>query len=1824
MEDNRLHDLPLDFARSASWSLDRVGGDDVAKASLEKVVCAFATVLSKHTRSQVVVVGIKTNFGARADTTSLTVAVIESPPSIEKAKIAIENASRYARKPEDEDPSFHPICQSAVTTFSTSADEASAGNAPLDLELLLVEQRLSLVYRSDLLLKRSAERLYAQTLNLVLSKVDVDSRDDLKMLAEVNSTKTPWPETSCIHDLFLEQNSNATAMLYDLDRTQTTYRGLATACRSLAQELARRNVGPDECVVLLVEREPSLYVAIFGVLLAGGCYVPLEPDYPESRILGVYEDCGAEFAITQTRFRDKFLRHFPLVMCDNAPYPYADSAETLTPTSMRNSETKPEHLVYVFYTSGTTGKPKGVMVEHRGLVRRMAWFQRRYPLKENESMLVKTTYTFGISEFETFWPLSAGACLLVANAEGHRIPSYIADLSRYATAFCFVPSALAAVAQVAAEDYEPADFAVKYAISCGEPLSAATAASFFEAFDGHVLSNVYGPTEADMTYFEIRSLEQARALNRAPPIGVPMDNVVVYLLDESGKKTVPCGAPGHLHFGAPWPARGYLGLESDAWIDNPFLTSERDDNFSDRVPKCAKLYATGDLARWLPSGQLAFCGRVNAGQIKLRGYRIELDEVAAACATHPQVTRSTALLVDADGPRARLVAYVVTSSKKDEDDDVVVVLDDSGIAAEALELAKGILPSYAAPSTVVELNRLPTTARGKLDRSKLPVPAFFAANAEDFVETATPTERAIEKIWQSILGFDSSTPLSASADFVELGGNSLLAGRATSMIRHELKASISGTAMYSYSTIAELAAFIDSQGSNTAEEEHRVKALKAREEKEAVQGYYKGYSSTAFFAVLGQLTVAFFALFCSDVLSAPLNTVCLVYAYRSRGAFYAASVVTPALSIVVPSVLGTLAVVLNRLVAPHAKQVPLWSRRYLGWLAAKHATEIGARAVESLFGGTNIHALFFRLCGARVAEGVVLESGSEINDPTWLSFGVDARVGRHCHVCAHYVQDGQLCFSSTTLRQNSKMQPRSTLGAGATLPANKTLPALSSAGGGAPVSADDLFDVASSSKNANFRRLRRQDYGLQLVFGVPCILVCEGTATFASLCVVQVVADLIFSGSEWSDMTRSLTPSVLARLAVLAWLFRLVEAEIFFAVCVFVKKTIIGAFAEGEEAGESSFRRWLWDRLVHHSSFEAATEPYVNTELLACKFRLLGCKIGKRVNMDCFDCVEHDLVEIGDEVVFGSSVVMAPDDGSGALRTIRILRCANVLDHSVLLAGATVEENAVTGSCTLGPRGHTFRAGTVSTGCVRGAPIELKFQGDVEAGTSRLRTEDKDRILEALRRHRDPVTFYSFNVFCVAAAGLLEPLDVVRGLAPVAAFFCYDHSPSAFLAVFVASEALAVTLVIAAKYAIVGTFEEVDTEYYGDRHLRWVLFMSCLSSVDNCLDAAQGTFLAPLFFRSMGSKIGNDCLLFYGAAIEFDLLSLGDFASTGDGCDLTCHTVENMVVKFAPVSIGDGCHMGANSICMPGGAMHKRSTLLQGSQVLKGEIVGKYEVWRGLPAARVSDDAQADRESLEANVDDEYAWHLAAVLGVGPVEAIGLIKAAESGEPRAKRVVAQLARLREGVGSSSKREKVKPIPPIEFRPPHLRPRKLSKVLDITIEEARTLVKRWCRGEPEAEALVNKARLNLFNTFARLSDDGGDNSRAIAIFDAAASGDGDAENMIRAYRRSAFPASDGIPRKDITNRQFASMAPNRPPFDDIIHLRKQQPGRGRGRQQTGRGRDRQGGFEPPPFPPPPPGKGRIRQDESSFYRDATIFLSGALVVSLAINAHFLLN
>jgi amino acid adenylation domain-containing protein len=349
-----------------------------------------------------------------------------------------------------------------------------------------------------------------------------------------------------------------------------TYKQLYEQSLGLANSLRALGAAPDKAVALLLRRSEQMVIGIYGVLFSGAAYLPIDEEYPHDRIVGMLEDSHAVAIVTQADLQEELegVRVPVLTIEANVSASSADF----------ESDVVPANLVYMFYTSGTSGKPKGVMVEHRGLVKRIQWLQDTYPLNQESRMLQKTTYTFGISEWELFWPLQYGAQIYMARPEGHKLPDYMAHVlseqSCGMTVACFVPSALNIMLEnMEIEEVSATHSPMKTMIMCGEALPLSLVTRFQTIFPAVRMVNLYGPTEADMTYWECpMPIGDVRNV----PIGTPMANVCALCLDSVLKPT-PIGVPGELHFGGANTARGYVGLPEltdEKFIPNPFYGTE--------------------------------------------------------------------------------------------------------------------------------------------------------------------------------------------------------------------------------------------------------------------------------------------------------------------------------------------------------------------------------------------------------------------------------------------------------------------------------------------------------------------------------------------------------------------------------------------------------------------------------------------------------------------------------------------------------------------------------------------------------------------------------------------------------------------------------------------------------------------------------------------------------------------------------------------------------------------------------------------------------------------------------------------------------------------------------------------------------------------------------------------------------------------------------------------------------------------------------------------------------------------------------------------------
>ncbi|MBE9018887.1 amino acid adenylation domain-containing protein, partial [Chroococcidiopsidales cyanobacterium LEGE 13417] len=454
------------------------------------------------------------------------------------------------------------------------------------------------------------------------------------------------------------------------------------------------------------------------------------------------------------------------------------------------SDLRSENLAYVIYTSGSTGKPKGAMNTHRGICNRLLWMQQAYQLTSQDRVLQKTPFSFDVSVWEFFWTLLTGARLIIAKPGGHRDRDYLVNIiaQEQITTVHFVPSMLQVFLD---RDLDRCD-RLRRVFCSGEALSLGLQEKFFQHLDCE-LHNLYGPTEAaiDVTFWQCQKNSHLRTV----PIGRPIANTQIYILDPR-LQPVPIGIPGELYIGGTGVARGYLNrpdLTQERFIPNPWENSKFKSQNSFRIPNSefripnsnSRLYKTGDLARYLPDGNIEFLGRIDH-QVKIRGFRIELGEVEAVLSQHPEV-KDTVVVAREDEPGdRRLVAYVVLHSQQ-------------AIAPQLRGFLEKKLPQYAIPNHFVILEALPLLPNGKVNRQILPAPDPASAELKPDTTARTPVQQLLVAIWGDVLKLER---VGIHDNFFQLGGHSLLATQVMARVRSAFEIELPLRYLFESPTIA--------------------------------------------------------------------------------------------------------------------------------------------------------------------------------------------------------------------------------------------------------------------------------------------------------------------------------------------------------------------------------------------------------------------------------------------------------------------------------------------------------------------------------------------------------------------------------------------------------------------------------------------------------------------------------------------------------------------------------------------------------------------------------------------------------------------------------------------------------------------------------------------------------------------------------------------------------------------------------------------------------------------------------------------------------------
>jgi enterobactin synthetase component F len=583
------------------------------------------------------------------------------------------------------------------------------------------------------------------------------------LLHDLNDTAQPIADTTLAALMTATMTANPAAIALAFGDARLTYAELDARTAALAAGLRARGAGPGSIVAVALDRSVELVVALVAVLRAGAAYLPLDLSHPEARLAGILASARPVLALS----RHSLPGEVPVWAPD--AWPLEGEAPAGGPT--------PGDAAYVLYTSGSTGAPKGVVVEHRAIVNRLEWMRAHYGFGADDRILQKTPATFDVSVWEFFLSFISGGTLVVAPPDAHKDPVALAALLRdqHITTAHFVPSMLAAFLA------EPASRGLSLArVFCsGEELTAELRDRFHARIDAQ-LHNLYGPTEAavDVSYWPAAATDRSHPV----PIGHPVWNTQLYVLDEA-LRPVPPGVTGHLFIGGVQLAREYLGrpdLTAAAFIDNPFQPGER-------------MYRTGDLARVRPDGALVFLGRSDQ-QVKMRGQRIELGDIEAALSASVMVCQVRVVAREDRAGDRRLVAYLVPAP---------------GYDATLLRAhATARLPEVMVPSAFVALDALPVNASGKLDRAALPAPGYTAAAGRP---PATGAERRVAALFAETLGVQA---VSAEDDFFALGGHSLLAVELMLRVREAWGWDPGLGALFERPSVAGLATLLEDIGVN--------------------------------------------------------------------------------------------------------------------------------------------------------------------------------------------------------------------------------------------------------------------------------------------------------------------------------------------------------------------------------------------------------------------------------------------------------------------------------------------------------------------------------------------------------------------------------------------------------------------------------------------------------------------------------------------------------------------------------------------------------------------------------------------------------------------------------------------------------------------------------------------------------------------------------------------------------------------------------------------------------------------------------------------------
>lgn len=667
--------------------------------------------------------------------------------------------------------------------------DTEAARFDLSLKITERDEKLTAVYEynADLFDRSTTERMaghFESLLNAIVANPRerisslplLSAAETHQLLVEWNDTGSDYPKDTCIHRLFEAQAARTPdAVALVIGNREVSYSELDRRSEQLSRYLQANGVGPEVVVAICMNRSLEMIVGLLGILKAGGAYLPLEPDDPPGRLAFMLDDADALLLLTLQPLLSGLEFFDAQVICLDSDW---STIEAVSEGACANAPTA-ESLAYIMYTSGSSGRPKGVLIPHRAVVR-LVKGQSYVELNPDQVFLQLAPVSFDASTFEIWGCLLNGGRLILFDEEKPSLDGLVAAVRRHKVTIIWLTAGLF---HLLANTRIDALTSVRQLLAGGDVLSVAQVQKALQALPHCRLINGYGPTE-NTTFTCCYPITGPCRSDTSIPIGRPIENTRVYILDPN-RQPVPIGVPGELHAGGAGLARGYL--------NRPELTERRFIRHPFSDDPSARLYRTGDLARYLPDGNIEFLGRVD-DQVKIRGFRVEPGEIEAALAGHPGVSECFVLAQDDGRVGKRLVAYIVPEEEQ------IPTLN------ELRSYMSRKLPAYMVPSAFVPVEALPLTRNGKIDRQALAALDEGRQTEQTYVHPRTLTERKLAEIWKKILWLDHDVGI--HDNFFDLGGHSLLSVQLVAEIEEAFDQKLPVSALFQLSTVAELASVL--------------------------------------------------------------------------------------------------------------------------------------------------------------------------------------------------------------------------------------------------------------------------------------------------------------------------------------------------------------------------------------------------------------------------------------------------------------------------------------------------------------------------------------------------------------------------------------------------------------------------------------------------------------------------------------------------------------------------------------------------------------------------------------------------------------------------------------------------------------------------------------------------------------------------------------------------------------------------------------------------------------------------------------------------------